>query len=438
MITIPHNFTPRKYQMSFLSAMDGGKKRALWIVHRRGGKDKTFLNYTVKKMFERVGVYYYLLPTYAQAKKIIWDGIDGSGFKFLDHFPSEIVKKNNATDMKVELINGSVFQLIGTDNIDSVMGTNPVGCVFSEYSLQNPKAWDLIRPILRENGGWAAFNCTPRGKNHAYDLYMMAKDNPEWFCEILTINDTMRENGEPIITAADIEAERAEGMDEDLIQQEYYCSFTAAVTGAYYAKQIQAAEDEGRITAVPYDSHLPVETWWDLGKSDSTAIWFTQTFRKEIRVIDCLEDNGEGLPYYAKVLKEKPYVYSKHNLPHDIEVSDLSVDGRKKRKDILIELGINPIRTVPSGNPEIGIEAARSIIGRCWFDKTKCKNGLHALREYHKDYDEKKKVFKSYPAHDWSSHFADAFRYFAVGFKEDEKKSEYKPHIHTVEGAWMS
>lgn len=410
--------------------MDNGKKRAVWIAHRRAGKDKTLLNYTIKKMFERIGTYYYFLPTYAQAKKIIWDGIDGAGVKFLDHFPVEVVRKNNATDMKVELVNGSVFQLIGTDKIDSIMGTNPVGCVFSEYSLQNPKAWDLIRPILRENGGWAVFNYTPRGKNHGYDLYLMAKDNPEWFCQVLTIKDTVS-----VISEADIEKERAEGMDEDLIQQEYYCSFTAAVTGAYYAKQIQQAEDDTRITTVPYDTKIAVDTWWDLGIGDSTVIWFTQTVGKEIHVIDYYENNGEGLPHYAKYLQSLPYVYGRHNAPHDIEARELGTG--KSRLEVAKTLGI-AFKVVPNLSVDDGIEAVRGILNRCWFDKAKCKTGLHALREYHKEYDEKKKVFKSYPCHDWSSHAADAIRYFAVGFKDVEKTSTYRSPVNVEAHGWMA
>ena len=297
MITIPHNFIPRTYQLPLLQAMDSGKKRAVWIAHRRAGKDKTLLNLTIRKMFERTGAYYYFLPTYAQAKKIIWDGIDGDGLKFLDHFPAEVIKKKNDSEMKIEVVNGSIFQLIGTDNIDSIMGTNPVGCVFSEYALQSPSAWDMVRPIIRENDGWAVFNYTPRGKNHGFDLYQMAKDNPEWFCEVLTIRNTFRPNGHPIISEEDIQRERDEGMSDELIQQEYYCSFTAAVTGAYYAKQMAQAEIDKRITSVPYDSALLVDTWWDLGIGDSTVIWFTQTYGKEIRVIDYYEANGEGLAH---------------------------------------------------------------------------------------------------------------------------------------------
>lgn len=265
-ITLPHNYSPRTYQTPFLSAMDRGLLRAVLVWHRRAGKDKTLLNFTVKKMFERVGVYFYLFPTYAQGKKIIWDGVDGDGFRFLSHFPPEIIESKNDTEMKVKTRNGSVFQIIGTDNYDSIMGTNPVGCVFSEYALQDPRAWDYIRPILRENGGWAVFNFTPRGKNHGNDLFEMARENPEWFCQRLTVDDTIRPDGSPVLSREDMDKERAEGMDEELIRQEYYCSFDMGVQGAYFFKQIQTAEEDGRVTGVPYDSRLEVDTWWDLGK----------------------------------------------------------------------------------------------------------------------------------------------------------------------------
>jgi hypothetical protein len=226
-LTIPYNYTPRNYQFPVLSAMDSGIKRAVCVWHRRAGKDKTILNFVIKEMFKRIGVYYYFFPTYAQGKKILWDGIDGKGFKFLDHFPREVIVTKNATEMKITLINGSLFQIVGTDNYDSIMGTNPVGCVFSEFPLQDPLAWEYVRPIIRENGGWAIFPYTPRGFNHGWDLYQMAMNDPDWFCERLTINDT------DVLTAADIEAERRSGMTEPLIQQEFYCSFEHAAGMAF-------------------------------------------------------------------------------------------------------------------------------------------------------------------------------------------------------------
>jgi len=410
-IILPHNFTPREYQLPFFKAMDGGKKRAVLVHHRRAGKDKTCLNFVIKKMFERVGAYYYFFPTYSQGKKIMWDGADKTGFRFLDHFPKELVKSKNSTEMKIELVNGSIFQIIGTDNIDSVVGTNPVGCVFSEYSLQNPTAWDFMRPILAENGGWAVFNYTPRGKNHGFDLYEMAKGNPDWFCQRLTVDDTK------IISSAVIDDERRSGMSEELIQQEYFCSFDSSVVGAFFSEQMALAEKEGRITKVPYEASLMVDTWWDLGIGDSTAIWFTQQLHNEIRVIDYLEANGESMNFYAQALKEKQYTYGIHHFPHDGRVRELST-GRT-RQDFAEGLGIRPIDIVPVISIEDGINAVRMIFNRCWFDSEKCKHGIDALKNYHKDYDEKLKVFRSIPCHDWSSHGVDAFRQLAVSIKKN-------------------
>ena len=415
-INIPYNFKPRSYQLPFLKAMET-KRRAVWIVHRRAGKDKTCWNFMINKAFQRVGTYFYLLPTYAQAKKIIWDGMDGSGFKFLDHIPPEVIASRNGTELKIMLKNGSVIQLVGTDNIDSLMGTNPIGCVFSEYSLQNPLAWDMMRPILAENKGWAVFNYTPRGKNHGYKLYEMARKDPDWFCELLTIKDTKREDGEPIITPEDIEQERREGMDEDLIHQEYMCSFNGAQQGSYYGKQMQELEEQGRIQKNLYDPILPVSTYWDLGMDDSMSITFIQEAGKEIRVIDYLEDNGEGLSYYSKVLREKPYTYDGFYFPHDAEVRELGTG--KSRKEVAESLGLKPLTVVKRPQAkEDGIQAVRSILPRMYFDSEKCEKLIDALKSYSKDYDEKNKVFRNHPRHDWSSHAADSIQTFALGFKE--------------------
>ena len=401
--------------MPILSALDSGTKRAVAVWHRRAGKEKTFINYCAKAAFQRVGTYFYVFPTYAQGRKVLWQGRDRDGFPFMSHFPAQIITKKREDEMRVELVNGSSFQIIGSDNIDSVMGSNPVGVVFSEYALQDPRAWDYMRPILRENGGWAIFDYTPRGKNHGYALYQMARSNPEWYAEVLTIEDTKA------LTEADIAAERREGMSEELIQQEYYCSFEGVQVGAYYGKQIALAEMEKRVGNVPYEPEVGVETWWDLGIGDSTAIWFTQSVGREIRVIDYYESSGEGLPHYAKKLQELPYVYTTHHAPHDIEVRELG-SGRS-RKETAASLGL-VFQVVPNLAIEDGIEAARSLLSRCWFDRQKCSRGLDALASYHKAFDEKLKDWKSYPQHDWSSHAADAFRYLAVGHRTAKVKTQ--------------
>lgn len=237
-IKLPYNFTPREYQEPFLDAMESGYKRAVEVWHRRAGKDKVFLNFCAKEMFLRVGIYYYFFPTYRQGRLILWDGIDRDGFKYMDHFPAALRKKTRNDEMKITMCNGSIFQIVGTDNIDSVMGTNPVGCVFSEYSLQNPQAWDYIRPILAENDGWAVFNFTPRGRNHAYILREMAKNNKDWWFEELTVDDTKREDGTPVIGPDVIQAERESGMDEAMIQQEYYCSYDAMLSSCFFGESL--------------------------------------------------------------------------------------------------------------------------------------------------------------------------------------------------------
>jgi hypothetical protein len=408
-----------------LQALDDGKKRIIAVWHRRSGKEKTLINYTARAMYDRIGTYFYLFPTYAQAKKAIWDGKDREGFPFRSHFPAALVKSTNGTELKIEYHNGSIFQLVGTDNIDTLMSTNPIGCVFAEYSLQDPAAWEFIRPILLENGGWAAFDFTPRGKNHAFDLYEMARNNPDWFVSRLTVEDTKRPDGTPVITQAMIESERREGVSEEMIQQEYYCSFEGVMEGSYYGKQLEQARKDGRIGRMPYDPALGVETWWDIGMHDYTAIWFTQTIRNEIHVIDYLENSGELLSYYAKELQLKPYVYSAHHGPHDLEVREWAqagADGEPKtRKQIAKALGID-FQLVPDLSIADGIEAARNIIARCYFDAEKCKRGLSALASYNKAYNTKTKMFQSYPADGWFAHGSDAFRYFAVGHKSAKLK----------------
>jgi phage terminase large subunit len=427
-IRLPYKFEPRPYQVPFLAAMDTGYSRAICVWHRRAGKDKCFCNFVAKKMMERVGVYYYVFPTYNQGRKILWEGIDKQGFKFTDHFPKQLRYRTDNSEMLIQFAHptqrdeddpskpapGSVFRVIGSDNVDSIVGTNPVGVVFSEYSLQDPRAWDYLRPILAENGGWAVFNFTPRGHNHGKALLDMAKKYPDrWFTSVLTVDDTKAINREVLEQERDEMYEKT-GSDA-LYMQEYYVSFDAPVEGAYYGRQMMQAEQDKRIAAVPWEPSLPVDTFWDLGVDDSTTIWFAQTVGKEIRIIDYVENTGEGLTFYAKELRARPYVYGTHYMPHDVEVRELSTG--KSRREFARSIGINPIKIVPKLSIEEGIEAARNIISKCWFDRDKCERGINALTSYHKEFDEKNKVYKNHPLHDWASHAADAFRYFALAYR---------------------
>lgn len=412
-ITIPFRYVPRAYQVPLLSALDSGVRRAIAVWHRRAGKEKTIWNATIKHTFDRKGLYLYLFPTSVQARKVLWDGIGSDGLRFLDHVPPEMRASDpNTTEMKIWLRNGSLIQVGGIDNPASWRGTNPVWVVFAEYSYQDPVAWDTLRPILAENKGTAIFDFTPNGNNHAKKLFDAARSDPAWFVELQTVRDTKRDDGTPVISDADIEAERRAGMDDEMIEQEFFCSFSGVQVGAYYSKQIRAAESEDRITRVPWQPNIEVETWWDLGMRDATAIWFTQTIGREVRVIDYYENAGEALSHYAKILRERPYVYGDAGLPHDAEVRELGTG--KSRREVLESLGFR-CRIVPNLNLADGIDAGRAFMSGCWFDAHKCQRGLDALRQYHKQWDEERKCFRSKPEHDWSSHGADSYRYLAVG-----------------------
>lgn len=443
-VTLPYNFTPRRYQLPVLRALDGGAKRVVSVWHRRAGKEKTFINYTAATAAcDRVGTYFYLFPTYTQAKKAIWDGRDRDGFPFLGHFPKEIVAKRNEQELKLTMHNGSIFQLIGSDNIDAIMSTNPIGCVFAEYALQDPRAWDYVRPILRENGGWAIFDFTPRGKNHGYQIFdmakkLMAEGDPDWYAERLTVEDT------GVLSAADIDAERREGMDEEMIQQEYYCSFEGAQQGSFYGRVLSIAEADGRVCGVPVQTGVSVDTAWDLGIGDATAIWFFQNVGREIHLIDYYENSGEGLSHYAQVLQKKGYVYGRHIAPHDIRVRELGTG--KSRLETALSLGIR-FDVAPDLSVEDGIEATRALIPQCWFDRAKTERGRLALSSYHKTWDERRKMFLAQPYHDWSEHGASAFRYLAISHRFTEQRqrraaaSEPRRYLQTDSGAgssWMA
>lgn len=403
---IPNDWEPRPHQLPLLRALGSGIKRAVCVWHRRAGKDSASLNYTATAALQRVGVYWHMLPTAAQGRKVVWDGIDGNGRRIVDQvFPAAIRKTTHSNEMRIELVNGSIWQCVGSDNYDSLVGANPVGVIFSEYSVADPRAWDYIRPILAENGGWAVFIYTPRGKNHGYTLWKMAQSQPDWFCQTLTVDDT------GILSTADIEGERRSGMSEAMLQQEYFCSFEAALEGAYYGALMDKALADKHIGRVPYDPAMGVDTAWDLGIGDATAIWFFQRTGLEVRLIDYYEASGEGFAHYAKVLSERGYTYNKHWAPHDIEVRELGTG--KSRKEVAGNHGIR-FEVVPRLSIEDGIEAARVLIPRCWFDADKCDRGIEALKSYRKKYDDKLRTWSSSPLHDWASHGADAFRYLAI------------------------
>lgn len=425
-ISLPYQWRPRAYQAPAWEYFEGPEegKRAICGWHRRAGKDLFGINLCSVKAHERVGVYWHLFPTYKQGRKIIWNGFTRDGRKFLSYFPAPLVESMNGTEMRVKFKNGSIYEVVGTDNVDNLVGANPFGVIFSEYSVQDPSAWDLIRPMLSENGGWALFIYTARGRNHGYELLQLARKHHRWFTQILVAGSgpecTKKEDGTPVISDEQIQEERDSGMPEELVLQEYKMSFDAPLVGAYYSSQMRNALAQQRITRVPHEPRLPVNTYWDLGKRDSTAIWFVQQLGGQYRVIDYYERSGESIPHYAKTLQGQTeryerfgqFTYGTHYAPWDIEIEEISDD--KSRIEVAREHGIK-FRVVRQHKVQDGIEAVRNIIPQCWFDEEYCARGIECLRGYRKEWDPVLKHFADHPFHDWTSHGADAFRTFAWG-----------------------
>ncbi|MDX1532878.1 MAG: hypothetical protein R3230_01575 [Nitrosopumilaceae archaeon] len=400
-------FKPRWYQVPLFQALEKeGYRRLICIMPRRAGKDITAFNLIIRACIRKIGVYFYIFPTYSQAKKVIWDSITNDGMRFLDYIPRELVKSSNSQEMKITFTNGSILQLVGSDNIDRLVGTNPQGIVFSEYALQDPSAYKFLRPILVGNDGWALFISTPRGKNFFYDLYKVAQQSDDWFAYKLTVEETKH------ISLEAIEKERQEGlMSDELIQQEYYCSFERGVEGGYYTKYIDKMRTEGRICQVPWEPDHRVHTAWDLGMRDATSIIFFQTIGTTIRFIDYYENTSQGLEHYARFLQQKPYTYGTHIAPHDIKVRELGTG--MTRLDKARQLGIS-FDIAPDLPIVDGIEAGRSLFAKLYIDDTRCIQLIKALENYRKEYDAKKQVYKPRPLHNWASHAADCFRYLAL------------------------
>ena len=411
-ITLPYNWDYRPYQQPLWKYLRRGGKRAVAVWHRRAGKDDVALHATACAAHERIGNYWHMLPEYEQGRKAIWNAVNPrTGKKRIDEaFPLEIRKSTNKQQMYIEFRNGSTWQVVGSDNYDSFVGSAPIGIVFSEYSLANPLSWAYVRPILLENDGWALFIYTPRGDNHGKTQFEFAKEEmengEEWFAELLDVSKTN------VFTKAKLDGELREriaefGPDEGqaLFDQEYWCSFKGAMPGSYYAKVLAEARSEGRIRPIPYVVGHPVFTFWDLGFDDSMSIWFMQEIGKEIRFIDYYENSRFGLEHYAHVLlHERKYMYGDHYMPHDAANSSLQTGVTNM--EYAEGLGIKPVIVVPRAKDSLsviaGINQGRRLFNQCWFDEGRCANGLSALASYHSDHDYKKKKPGNYPVKDWA------------------------------------
>ncbi len=414
----PLTWKPREHQVALWQYLTGGGKRADVVAHRRWGKDEVALHWAALAAAERVGNYWHLLPQAAQGRKAIWQAVNPhTGKRRIDEaFLKEARRKRYNDEMRLELGNGSTWQVAGSDNFDSLVGSSPAGVVFSEWGLSKPDAWSYIRPILAENGGWAMFLWTPRGRGHATRAFESRALRPaEWFTLKSPVTQTQ------VYSAKQLAREREElvaemGSEEEgeaRFASEYLVDFDTTTPGAYYGGLLAEAERDGRIGRVPHDPALKVDTAWDLGIDDYTAIWFFQQVGREVRAIDYFETSGEGLDAIARrALGAKPYVYGTHHLPHDVKVRELGAAGRS-RLESLDGLGVRPISVGAAMDPHNRINAGRLMIPMTWFDAGACAGGLERLRGYRKRW---RRETGSYggPLHDAASHGADAFGEFAA------------------------
>ena len=416
-IVIPYQ--PRKLQLEIHNNL---KRFNVLVCHRRFGKTVLAVNKLVKSALTcelpnpRCS---YLAPLFAQAKTVAWD--------YLKYYTSSIPgAKNNEAELRVDLPNSARISLYGADNPDRLRGLYHDDVILDEYADMSPRVWsEAIRPALADRGGSATFIGTPKGRNQFWEIYDAAVNDPSWYAALYKASET------GIISKVELD-EAAKYMSVEQYAQEFECSFQAALVGAYYSREIADLESEKRITTVSYDKSLPVYTAWDLGMDDSTSIWFAQLAATEIRLIDYYENSGCGLDHYVKILKDKPYIYKEHYLPHDARVRELGT-GRS-RVETLESLGL-AVTVCEAQSVEDGINATRLMLPRCWFDSHKTRQGLECLRQYQREWDDKLRTFKNRPRHDWTSHAADAMRGLAMAIPDGARAYKRKTK---ESGSWMT
>jgi hypothetical protein len=362
--------------------------------------------------------YAYIAPFRSQAKSVAWD--------YLKFYAQPVSKNTNESDLTVELVNGAKIRLFGSDNADAMRGLGFNGVYLDEYGDFKPSVWgNVIRPTLSDRLGWAVFGGTPKGKNQFHDIYRVSQATPDWFLLRLPASASK------LLPASELKAAQ-EQLSVDQYDQEYECSFDASIVGAYFGTEMRQAETEGRIRELRFDPDADVFSAWDLGYRDDTAIWFYQIVRGEIHVMDYYAVSGASIEEIANVVNSKGYRYTKHFLPHDARAKTLASGGKSIVEQLANHLGgIGKLAIVPEIGVQDGIQAVRMILPKCYFDPI-CDEGLEALRQYQREYDEDKKTFRQTPRHDWCSHPADAFRMLAVAYRQD-KSNEPQPKGKTLQ-----
>ena len=410
-----NKFKPRDYQIPIFDALENkGYKKLMIVMPRRAGKDLTCFTLMVRAALRRVGTYYYILPNAVQARRVMFDGMTIDGDRILSYIPKELIHNINIQQMKVTLGNNSIIMFVGSENYDSLRGTNAIGCILSEAAFQHPQCYPTIRPILMANDGWVAFVSTPFGDNHFHTLYKIACESPDWFVYYLTVNDTQH------ISEEAIQAEIDSGeISYDMAQQEYYCSFSTGATGAYYARYLNSMENEHRVGDIEWEPNFPVHSAWDIGMEDYTSILFFQVIGNSVRIIDMYQNKDVGLEHYINVLQAKDYTWGIHLGPHDLKVREFT-SGGLTRFEKAARLGIK-FRVVPKLTIIDGIECVRTTLPRMYINQSRCRELLAALRNYRKEYDKERKVYKNRPLHDHNSHVADALRYLCIGLPSVRK-----------------
>jgi hypothetical protein len=411
-IVIPYK--PREHQLKVHDLLEG-KRFAVVVAHRRFGKTVAALNHLIREavLNEReTPRYAYIAPTYGQAKRVAWD--------YLVKYTTPLGGTNNISELRVDFW-GRRIQLYGSDNPDSLRGQFFDGVIIDEVGDQNPKIWtDIVRPALTDRKGWCLFIGTPKGHNHFKELRDRAEKEEGWGLLEFKASET------GVVDEVELKAAKNE-MGEDKYRQEFECSFDAAVEGSYYGQILNELEDKKHMQEIPKEELSRTFTAWDLGMGDSTSIWVAQLVGTEVRLIDYYENHGVGLDHYVKWIRDNDYIKAQHILPHDVRVRELGTG--KSRLEMLEEAGLE-VKIAPRMGLDDGIQAVRRLLPRCWFNVPQVQNGLNCLRNYRRDYDEKRKIFYERPLHDWSSHGSDSFRYLALGL--DEGHSTWSKPINSA------
>ena len=419
-IEVPNGWNPRVYQQPLWNYLERGGKRAIGMWHRRAGKDDVLLNWAAVSVMDRPASYWHCLPEYAQCRKAIWTAVDPmTGKRRIDQaFPVELRENFNEAEMFIRFKNGSTWQMVGSDRYNNLVGAGVAGVSFSEFALANPSAWGYIRPMVEANNGWAAFISTPRGRNHFKDLFDMAARNPAWFAESLSIHDTQALTPQQITDAMEeYVALYGEDIGRAQFQQEYEVSFNAAILGAFYAREMVHVRNEGRIDPTLEAIDAPVHRAWDIGVRDDTSIWWFQVVGGQVYVLDFYSTSGVGVDHYAEVIAKRAADHGWQDgndfVPHDAKVKEWGT-GRT-RVETMQGHGLRP-QVVPQAGLLDGINATRLTLPRCVFHD-RCEEGIAALEQYRREWDDDKKAFRASPLHDWTSHGADAFRYLAMAWR---------------------